>query len=685
MKPQASSQCFANVRDGILTVGNSRIERTWALRSDGVFSLSVTDRLTQTEWLDPKAAAAAPAFRHPALSEGRHPLSTIDVAPQYVEAEGRQPEHLLVTVTADCGRVAVKWLIRVYPEAPIIRQTLFYKVSDAARPADSAAAIEGPPNPKLPEDYTDYIPLAALHCRWKSVSLVDVTDNHNNLVRTEEGLLYTDGEKHSPDGSFLSIRNHLTRNGLVIVKESPTPFGQLNRTAGDFRIAGKTLWVTGSGISDRDLAHGEWVEGYGSAIGVYRGGEWEQCRLIRSYYDCLEARRPESDAFVMSNTWGDRSRDSRVTESFMLKELEQAARLGITHVQIDDGWQKGVTANSFITGGTWADYYSKAPDFWDVHPERFPNGLTPVVQRAKELGIELGLWFSPDSTNDFAHWREDLAWLRRMRDEYGIRSFKLDGISIRSKLGEARFLRMLDEMTRHASGDVYFNLDTTNGVRLGYLYHTAGGCLFLENRYTDFRSYYPHWTLRNIWMLAPYVPAGKLQMEFLNPGRNEALYGDDPLSPAACGIAYGFAVTMFTNPLAWMELSGLSERDAETLAPLIALFNRLKATTSRGHVLPIGDEPSGTGWTGLQCAVNEREGLILAFREYTDEAVGSFRLWGDRGASLRLECLVRSGGRDRLDFAGDAVVLQPDGDGRIAVSLNRPLSFGLYRYAWETE
>jgi len=30
----------------------------------------------------------------------------------------------------------------------------------------------------------------------------------------------------------------------------------------------------------------------------------------------------------------------------------------------------------------------------------------------------------------------------------------------------------------------------------------AGGVLVLENRYTDWVNYHPHWTLRNLWMLA---------------------------------------------------------------------------------------------------------------------------------------------------------------------------------------
>lgn len=684
MRQEAVSPCLADVRDGILTVRCSRIERKWSLRSDGVFPLSILDHGTGVEWLDPKAAGSAPSFFHPALVKGGLLYSNFAVSEQNVGACRHRPGHRLVIVTADCGPYQVKWHIRLYPGIPVIRQTLFYRLWTEAS-GSPIAADEGVPASfaKLPPDYADYIPLAPLHCLWKTVELLDVTDSYNNLVRIEEGLLYTDSEKHSPAGNFMRIRNNLNKSGLVIVKESPTAFGQLHRPSGDFHVAGKRIWATGTGVAEPDLTGGEWVECYGTAVGVYDGGELEELLLIRRYYDCLEVRLPDSPCFVLSNTWGDRSRDGRVTESFILQELEQAARLGITHVQIDDGWQKGVTANSVVPGGTWEQYYSKDAGFWDVHPDRFPSGLAPVVQRARELGIQLGLWFSPDSEHDFAYYEKDIEVLKKLWDDYDVRSFKLDGITIRSKLGEARFLRLMDEVAAHASGDVYFNLDTTNGKRLGYLYHTSGGCLFLENRYSDFRSYYPHWTLRNIWMLAPYVPAGKLQMEFLNPGRNLAVYGDDPLSPAACGIAYGFAATMFTNPLAWMELSGLSESDAETLKPLLALFNRLRHETSGGHVLPVGEEPSGTGWTGLQCIVNDREGFLLAFREMTDDPAGSFRLWGDRFTSVTLESLVRSAGRERLDFAGEVVRKAPTMAGHVEISLEKPLSFGLYRYGLE--
>ena len=43
------------------------------------------------------------------------------------------------------------------------------------------------------------------------------------------------------------------------------------------------------------------------------------------------------------HTWGDRNRDARVCETFVLQEIDRAAALGLDTVQIDDGWQKGTT------------------------------------------------------------------------------------------------------------------------------------------------------------------------------------------------------------------------------------------------------------------------------------------------------------------------------------------------------
>ena len=71
------------------------------------------------------------------------------------------------------------------------------------------------------------------------------------------------------------------------------------------------------------------------------------------------------------------------------------------------------------------------------------------------------------------------------------------------------------------------------------------GNIFLENRYTDWGNYYPYRTLRNLWMLSRYVPAEKMQIEFLNKWRNADKYDvADPFAPARYSFDYLFAITL---------------------------------------------------------------------------------------------------------------------------------------------
>ena len=89
-----------------------------------------------------------------------------------------------------------------------------------------------------------------------------------------------------------------------------------------------------------------------------------------------------------------------------MKELERAARLGITHFQIDDGWQIGKSPNSAVARGSFKNIWDNK-DYWKPDPQKYPRGLHPIVKRGKELGIEIGLWFNPSIQNDFADWQKD--------------------------------------------------------------------------------------------------------------------------------------------------------------------------------------------------------------------------------------------------------------------------------------
>lgn len=66
---------------------------------------------------------------------------------------------------------------------------------------------------------------------------------------------------------------------------------------------------------------------------------------------------------------------------------ERAADLGVERYVLDDGWF-----------GARRDDHAGLGD-WVVSPEVWPEGLHPLVNRVKELGMQFGLWFEPEMIN----------------------------------------------------------------------------------------------------------------------------------------------------------------------------------------------------------------------------------------------------------------------------------------------
>lgn len=353
----------------------------------------------------------------------------------------------------------------------------------------------------------------------------------------------------------------------------------------------------------------------------------------------------------------------------MLAEVDAAAALGVTHVQLDDGWQAGLSRNSASRAGErWEDW---SAEDWRPHPERFPAGLAPIVARARERDVQLGLWFNPSRANDYAKWRRDADILIGYWRDHGIATVKIDGVEVPTKAAERNLRAFYERVVEATDGQLVFNLDVTAGRRPGYHFMTEYGNLFLENRYTDWANYYPHRTLRNLWMLSAWVPAQSLQIEFLNPSRNPERYGsNDPLAPSRLPADYPFAVAMAAQPLAWMEVSNLDDRLA--LARSIETYRGWRDAWQAGRILPIGEEPDGAAWTGFQSIADDRSGHLIVYREtLTEAAIGLVRTRLPAGAAVRFEPL--QGEAESFEATVGA-------DGAVPFALARPSSYAVYRY-----
>jgi alpha-galactosidase len=345
-------------------------------------------------------------------------------------------------------------------------------------------------------------------------------------------------------------------------------------------------------------------------------------RALRSY-------RQSRDGLLLTNTWGDRSQDARINERFMSGEIEAGARLGADVVQIDDGWQRGRSANSVKPGGVWEGFRASDPRFWEAHPGRFPNGLKPLMERARILGMEFGLWFAPDSANDFENWLKDADCILGYFHSLGVRYFKIDGVIAVTRKGERNLRRFFDRVLDESDGKVVFDLDVTANIRPGYFGMINVGPIFVENRYTDWFNYWPHRTLRNFWQLARWIDPVRLRMEFLNNARNAALYGEDPLAPSAYSPACLFATVLFSSPLGWFETTGLDERFVSEVAELIDIRRAHRDALFSGSILPVGSVPDGVAWTGfLSLGIDDASVYALVFRELASDAEWIFSLDG---------------------------------------------------------
>lgn len=88
---------------------------------------------------------------------------------------------------------------------------------------------------------------------------------------------------------------------------------------------------------------------------------------------------------VLYNSWEATNFD--VNESSQMKLAEIAASLGVELFVVDDGWFGRRNSDTAGLGD------------WTVNPEKFPNGLHPLIHHVQGLGMKFGIWVEPEMVN----------------------------------------------------------------------------------------------------------------------------------------------------------------------------------------------------------------------------------------------------------------------------------------------
>ena len=608
----AQKTCYSELKGDTLVIGNECIERKFIWNDGNLVTYSLSDKANRKTTFTVKQA---PDFF---ISKDTREASKGACRVEKVAATDIHPAYLKTIVTFSLGTLDIQRIYRIYDGCPAIACDTYLKGSVNSVFGGREENAADRKNIEFVEDMKsksvtailDQLYLKGQHWHAKAVEFWDVTDWNNNLLAERDVIAY---RKNSYRGNLLFVRNGEEGTGFFFLKESPCSSVQLAYKGADFIAEFGKFMITGLGITEKNIQEDTWTRTYSCVTGVYGDGELQALTALRSYQKNIRRHFRNRDEMVMMNTWGDRSQDTKVNEAFCLQELERAAKLGITHFQIDDGWQVGKSPNSAVAKGSFKNIWDNK-DYWKPDPVKYPRGLAPIVKKGKKLGIEIGLWFNPSVQNDFVDWEKDAETLIGLYREYGIRIFKIDGLTIPTKKAEINLRNLFDKVLAETDNKVMFNLDATASRRGGYHMFNEYGNIFLENRYTDWQNYYPYWTLRNLWMLSKYVPAEKLQIEFLNKWRNTEKYGDDPFAPHRYSFEYLFATTMAGQPLAWFEASNLPE-EAFGIRDLMEKYKKVQYDFHQGTILPIGEEPSGRSWTGFQSLCHSKNGYLLIYRE----------------------------------------------------------------------
>jgi len=640
--------CYYSHNQDTIIIGNEIIERQWIWKDGNLYPTKIKNKDLKTEYLETDIPISP--------ENSVIPLSTS--LEQYTHQQNSiANEEFQVIAIASFTGYDKKIILSIKEKSPAIRVQYFFMIKK-----------EFTKIPELETQVLDSFSLPSIHYTIKSVEFFDRTDVNNNLV--QENIFLPFLHPFETRGNILFAESNLDQGSFFVIKEAPCSFVQLNYQGLDFIVDKEKIFVIGNGLTNTDMLLNTWVSSYASVIGVVPANTPPEYAL-RSYQKTLRRHLPERDEMIMMNTWGDRNRDASINENFCLKEIDACVKYGFTHFQIDDGWQTGLSKNSANSGGRLWDQWEE--EHWQPHPERFPNGLGKVVDYADKHNIKLGLWFHPSNHQGYANWKKDAVILANLSKKYGINAIKIDGVKLPDKKSEINFRNFLNHTLELTDNKIVFNLDATADNRGGYHYFYEFGNIFLENRYTDWANYYPHWTLRNLWQLSKYVPPEKLQIEFLNILRNTAKYTEnDPLAPSKIPFNYTFATTMAAQPLAWFEGSNLPA-ELDYIAQTISGYKKVWNDFHEGHILPIGGMPDGSSWTGFQSIINEGSGYFLVFREDNPNENTKLNAYFLSDINLKLTQICGSGSdnTERIDKSG-------------GISFHLPSSFSFVLYKYET-
>lgn len=165
---------------------------------------------------------------------------------------------------------------------------------------------------------------------------------------------------------------HTAWSGNTRLLASRPPQGYRLLGAGELLHPGEVV------LTDSQAYTTPWLVGsWGEGLDALAARSHAHLRALPSH--------PSRPRPVLLNTW--EAVYFRHDQATLMALADEAAAIGIERFVVDDGWF-----------GSRRDDTSGLGDWW-VSPEVWPDGLEPLAEHVRDLGMEFGLWFEPEMIN----------------------------------------------------------------------------------------------------------------------------------------------------------------------------------------------------------------------------------------------------------------------------------------------
>ena len=283
---------------------------------------------------------------------------------RWKEIEVSTDSSTVISLTSDDGRLKVELIYTSYPDIPLVRKEI--RITNAG---------------------SDDVRIEGVNVEDLELTL-DCT--HSQIYRSYGRFQALGPYRGDWDDPLVVVHHARNQRGLAIGNET---IGILKRTS--VFEDGRSL-MAGTTMPDQDYPFRRWLvpgQSWTSApvfTAPYEGRDYQRVvsttvqDYIRKYMGVRVEQIAHKPLFVY-NTWVPFYRD--INETLLFELADAAAQCGIEEFIIDDGWQNG-------SGSSTAGNSGEVKMDWEIDTEKFPNGLKPIFDHIKNLGMKPGIWLS---------------------------------------------------------------------------------------------------------------------------------------------------------------------------------------------------------------------------------------------------------------------------------------------------